>query len=519
MEKKVLEVDVAIMGSGVAGMGAAYKLVHSGQDLKIAVFEKYPAQGGAVSNCPMCFCATPDTPEAQKSAYEVLARFSNYSANMGLISKVVKYSSELPRIFLEELNIKAPMVVPRDPADYGNQRGYTMGHANGLDVGDIYFIEGRGQGHALSLALLRLRFQLEKQGVQFYFSTPIKKILREEGGKVTGAIAYEKDGTEIEIHCKALIVASGGISGNLEMMKEEGVVNTKYEEVYTDGYQVMITFPDSCQDGDGQKAVWEIGGKKTGFAISADPEVPNPGVRIGPNTPWLNGDQTKIVTEQPYLRVNERGNRFINEEMSSNHTAMSTAIVENNTNMCCFLIFDEDTAKSLSDHVEDGYVYFIFKGVTVQDIRGQMDAAIAKGNKHMCHFDTIHEVCEYMGIDETGLKRTIERYNRAAEIGYDEDFKTNPKYIKPVREESGQIYCYRIFAGGYDTLGGLAIDEYANVIDANNNPIEGLYAGGDMVTGSLYGNPPKNAGGTVFGSMTTGMLAGDSAAAYVSSLS
>lgn len=514
MDKKI-QVDVAVMGSGVAGMGAAYKLANAG-GLKIAVFEKYPAQGGAVSNCPMCFCSTPDTPEAQKNAYEVLGRFSNYTANMGLVSKVLKYSSEFPDLFLNKLKIEAPMVVNRPPEDYGNQRGYTMGHANGLDVGDIYFINGRGQGHGMALALLRLRFMLEKQGVEFYFSTPIKEIIRDsESGKVTGAIAYDKEGNRIEIACKALIVASGGISGNIEMMKEEGVLHTKFEEAYRDGGQVMITFPDSCQDGDGQKAVWEIGGKKTGIVISADPQVPNPGVRIGPNTPWLNANQVKIITEQPYLRVNELGNRFINEEMSSNHTAMSSSMSLNCPNMAGYMIFDENTAKALSEKVEDGYVYFIFKGVSIQNIRGQMDEAIAKGNKHMCHFDTIHEVCEYMGIQEDGLRKTLEKYNKAAETGVDEEFHTDPKYIKPVCDESGHIYCFRILAGGYDTMGGLAIDENANVLDKNNYPIEGLYAGGDMVTGSVFGNPPSNAGGTVFGSMPTGMLAGDSAAAYV----
>ncbi len=516
---KTVDVDVCIMGSGLAGMGAAYKLANAG-GLKVAVFEKYPAQGGAVSNCPMCVCSTPDTPEAQKSAYEVWGRFSNYRANMALVSKVLKYSSEFPKIFLEELGIKSPMIVKRPPEEYGQMRGYTMGHANGLDVGDYYFIEGRGKGHAMALALLRLRFMLEKKGVEFYFRTPIKKIIREEnGGKVTGAIAYDKDGNEIEIKCKALIVASGGITNNMEMMKELGVINTKFEEVYTDGYQVNITFPDSCQDGDGQKAVWEIGGKKTGIVISADPQVPNPGVRVGPNTPWLAANQTKIITEQPYLRVTELGRRFINEEMSNNHTSISSSMIRRAQNMCCYMIFDEDTAKKLAEEgVEEGYVYFIFKGAKCENIRGQIDEMIAKGNKHVCHFDTIHEVAEYMGINEENLKETIAKYNHAKEIGFDEDFFTDPKYIRPVREESGHIYCYRIFAGGYDTMGGLAIDENANVLDENNYPIEGLYAGGDMVTGSVYGDPPDNAGGNVHGSMPTGMLAGDSAAAYVKGL-
>ena len=510
---KTIKTDVAVMGSGVAGMGAAYKLSKAG--VKVTVFEKYPAQGGAVSNCPMCFCSTPDTPEAQKSAYEVLAKFSNYTANMGLVSKVVKYSSELPGLILEQLKIDAPFVVKREPADYGNQRGYTMGHANGLDVGDIYFLHGRGQGHAMAMALLRLRFMLEKQGVEFHFSTPIKRIIRDNNGKVTGAVAYQKDGPEVHIECEALIVASGGISGNIPMMKELGVLNTKFEEAYKDGGQVMITFPDSCQDGDGQKAVWEIGGKKGGIVISADPQVPNPCVRVGPNTPWLAANQTKIITEMPYLRVSELGKRFINEEMSNNHTAISSSLALNCPNMACYMIFDEDTAKLLAERVEDGYVYFIFQGVKVENLRGQMDEAIAKGNRHMCHFDTIHEVCEYMGIDEAGLKKTIEKYNKAAETGVDEEFKTDPKYIRPVREESGHIYCYRILAGGYDTLGGLLIDENANVLDSRNLPIEGLYAAGDMTVGSLYGDAPSNAGGTVYGSMTIGMIAGDAAAAYV----
>ncbi len=513
---KEVKVDVAIMGSGVAGMGAAYKLANAG-GVSVAVFEKYPAQGGAVSNCPMCFCSTPDTPEAQKSAFDVVARHSNYTANLGVVSKAIRYTSEFPDLFLNQLKIEAPMVVNRDPADYGNQRGYTMGHANGLDVGDIYFLNGRGQaGHAFSLVMLRLRLMLEKKGVQFYFSTPIKKIIRDpNSGKVTGAVAYDKDGEEIDISCKALIVASGGFSGNLEMMKEEGVINTKYEDCYKEGSQVIITFLDSCQDGDGQKAVWEIGGKKTGFALGGDPQVPEPGIGLGPNIRWIPANQIKTITEQPYLRVNELGRRFINEEMSSNHSSISSSLAINCPNMCCYMIFDEDTAKGLSEKVEDDYVYFIFRGVTIQDIRGQMDAAIAKGNKHMCHFDTIHEVCDYMGIDEDGLKKTLEKYNKAAETGIDEEFKTNPKYIKPVREESGHIYCFRIFAGGYDTLGGLAIDENANVIDENDYPIEGLYAGGDMVLSSMFGDPPANVGGTVYGSMSTGMLAGDSAAAYV----
>jgi fumarate reductase flavoprotein subunit len=80
---KIVKVDVAVMGSGVAGMGAAYKLAAS-EGLKIAVFEKYPAQGGAVSNCPMCFCSTPDTPEAQKSGLRGFGKIFKLCGKYGI---------------------------------------------------------------------------------------------------------------------------------------------------------------------------------------------------------------------------------------------------------------------------------------------------------------------------------------------------------------------------------------------------------------------------------------------------
>ena len=151
-----------------------------------------------------------------------------------------------------------------------------------------------------------------------------------------------------------------------------------------------ITFPDSCQDGDGHKAVWAIGGKKTGVVISADPQVPNPGVRIGPNTPWLPANQIKVVTDQPWLRVNELGKRFISEDMANNHTAMSSSMIRNNPNMASYMIFDDDTRKHLEEKVD--YFYFVFPAEKLTDVRGQFKDLIENwGNKHVFMADTLEK--------------------------------------------------------------------------------------------------------------------------------
>lgn len=52
--KKNIDVDVAVMGSGVAGMGAAYKLANAG-GLKIAVFENIRPKAEQFLTAPCAF--------------------------------------------------------------------------------------------------------------------------------------------------------------------------------------------------------------------------------------------------------------------------------------------------------------------------------------------------------------------------------------------------------------------------------------------------------------------------------
>ena len=48
----------------------------------VAVFEKRPFQGGAVSNTPMCTMAVKNDPVYQDKAFRVHCEYTNYNANM-----------------------------------------------------------------------------------------------------------------------------------------------------------------------------------------------------------------------------------------------------------------------------------------------------------------------------------------------------------------------------------------------------------------------------------------------------
>ena len=66
-EKKV---NVAIYGSGIAGLTAAVTLLEHGVR-DVCVFEKRPFQGGAISNTPMCFLAVKNDERYQDRAFKI----------------------------------------------------------------------------------------------------------------------------------------------------------------------------------------------------------------------------------------------------------------------------------------------------------------------------------------------------------------------------------------------------------------------------------------------------------------
>ena len=52
----------------------------------------------------------------------------------------------------------------------------------------------------------------------------------------------------------------------------------------------------------------------------------------------------------------------------------------------------------------------------------------------------------------------------------------DPKYLKPIGK--GKLYAAKFYVAAYGSLGGLNINEHCQVLDANKEPIPGLYAAG-----------------------------------------
>jgi tricarballylate dehydrogenase len=135
--------------------------------------------------------------------------------------------------------------------------------------------------------------------------------------------------------------------------------------------------------------------------------------------------------------------------------------------------------------------------------------------------DTLEELAAKLeGVDPAGFLRTVREFNAA--IAHDVPFDPNVKDGRRTRGlvldktnwanalDTPPFEGYGVTCGVTFTFGGLRVNERAEVLSIDHQPIPGLYAAGELVGGLFYHNYPGGTGltsGAVFG-----RIAGASAA-------
>jgi hypothetical protein len=111
--------------------------------------------------------------------------------------------------------------------------------------------------------------------------------------------------------------------------------------------------------------------------------------------------------------------------------------------------------------------------------------------------DTIEELAKKLNIPAAAFKATVDRQNENFDNQNDPDFGKEPFRLSALRtppfygaRTSGYLLC---------TLDGIRIDTNMAALDADGNPIEGLYVVGND-SGSYYSN--------VYPNLSTGNAAG-----------
>jgi fumarate reductase flavoprotein subunit len=165
------------------------------------------------------------------------------------------------------------------------------------------------------------------------------------------------------------------------------------------------------------------------------------------------------------IAVNARGIRYVDESQSFKKLAAPSLAQPAHIT---YQIFDQ-TAFDLGD---DKNPHFTFNSrLNVGDI---------------VKADTLDELAEMLGIPAKSLKNTIQRYNEGVAEGEDPDFGRTSLVdgkgaLAPI--ERAPFYGHATTVAMLGTYCGLKTDGALNVVDVFEEPIEGLYAAGEVLGG------------------------------------
>ncbi|HKV18973.1 MAG TPA: FAD-binding protein, partial [Mycobacterium sp.] len=133
--------------------------------------------------------------------------------------------------------------------------------------------------------------------------------------------------------------------------------------------------------------------------------------------------------------------------------------------------------------------------------------------------DTLADLARQIDVPPDALQETVARFNTFAAQGKDPDFgrgqsaynhclgdpgyKPNPA-LGPL--DKPPYYATRVFPADVGTCGGLITNEHAQVLNENDEVIDGLYATGN-ITATVMGRNYLGAGGSIANTMVFGYVA------------
>ena len=550
--------DVLVVGSGAAGMSAAITAAHGG--LKVVIVEKEPRFGGTTARSGG-WLWIPGTSlarawgidESPEQARTYLRHEAGNSFDAARVDAFLTAGPEAVDFFTSQtaLRFDMPLTFPDYHAEApgGAQGGRSMvtrpfdAHELGDHIKDIgsplpeltvfgmmlgsgkeiiHFMRatksltsalyvakrlsrhaldvlrhGRGMtltnGNALTGRLAKSAFDL---GIPLWLSSPVRELIMADGA-VRGAI-IEREGQRLRVNAKrGVVLACGGFPHDVERRE------TMFPHAPT-GREHWSPGPVG-NTGDGLRLAESAGGRIEDSLPNAAAWVP---VSLTARQDGSQGVMPHFIdrAKPGVIAVMREGTRFANEG-NSYHDFVQEMMqaAKPGEEIAAFLVCDHRALRryglgcvppfplGIGRHLASGYLK---RGATLAELAAQC------------------------GIDAQGLQATVATFNAAAAEGRDPAFgKGSRAYnryqgdalhgpnpcVAPIKD--GPFYAIKLVIGDLGTYAGIRTDEHARALDADGQPIPGLYAAGNDMASIMGGNYP-GAGITLGPALTFGYIAG-----------
>lgn len=440
--------DIIVIGAGGGGMSAAISAKDSGAN--VVVFEKMPIAGGNTLKSSAGMNAS----ETKFQEAEGIEDSNDLFFDETLIGGKETNDQELLRYFVDN---------SASAIDWLDSMGITLSNlttTGGMSVERTHRpADGSAVGEYLVDGLIR---NVLERDIPLFVNSNVVEILQTDGA-VSG-VKVEINGETVEVQADAVIVATGGFGGNLEMVTE-----------YNSDLDGFVTTNHEGATGDGLSMAQALG------AALVDMEQIQIHPTVEQETSYLI---TEAVRGEGGILVNQSGERFHNElDTRDNVSAAIIALPE----QYAYVVFDE-----------------ALKGRVTAINKYESMGLVVKG-------DTIEELAEQIEVPVETLQATLDAWNESVTAGSDEAFGRTTGMS--IGLEEAPYYAIKIAPGVHHTMGGLKINTNAEVLNEDGEVIPGLYAAGEA-SGGLHGQN-RIGGNAVADIIIYGRQAGSKAAEFI----
>jgi 3-oxosteroid 1-dehydrogenase len=523
----VLDVDVAVVGSGAAGLVAACRAADGGQS--VVVLEKADLLGGtsAVSGgvmwMPNHHLMGDDYPDSAQAALDYLTAATGGKIPPETLCWYIDTAGEAVRWLDGNTRVRlAALPRPDYHTDWpGAARGRGLDNlpfdgtefpgltarirpptyfpsitmterdamaATGIDAGLVARRNAEGTRTMGGALIAALTASAEERGIRIETGFGVDDLRRGDGGWVLTSDA----GT---VTARAVVLSSGGFEWN-----------PRLQEAFLPNPVTPISAPSNT--GDGLELGLAVGGAVTAMrAVWGVPVLQDP-AHLYDGQP--SGRMANVELTLPgSIMVNTAGRRFVNEAVNYHDLNKVFRAVDPNSgdyaNIPAWLV------------VDSGYVAWYSIGGT----------AVGRVPSWAVSAATVEELADACGIDPHALSATVTEFNKFAADGHDPLFgrgaSAADRYLGDARQPhpclgalaDGPFHAIPIRPGTLGTCGGLVTDHDGRVLDRRGRPVGDLFAAGN-VTAAVFGDAYPGGGATLGSAITRAYAVGRALAEKVS---
>lgn len=326
--------------------------------------------------------------------------------------------------------------------------------------------EGKQRNSAMMIELFQNNGLAAKIPVEYMTEVSGKELIV-DNGRVTGVRAEGSDGTSYVVEAsKGVILATGGVGSNVALINE-------YNEWYP-------TLPDDFASDNSAG----ITGDGLVMAQAAGAEL----IDMEKVQMFVHGTSyytgvSPYVCAYTNMMVNGAGKRFVKED--ADDRTLAAAMIGAGKS---YLLSDANSTTITDGRTADG--------VDVEEL-------ISEGL--LFRADSIEELAKQIGADPAVLSASVKSFNAICDTKKDDEFGRT-KFIGNEKLTTAPYYATLTLPAEHHSMGGLHIDTEMHVLTAENKPLPGLYAAGEICSG--FNGEDRISGNAILEALCGGMIAG-----------